>query len=263
MTSLAIQQQALLQTLFEGPLVRSADGARDPGQDGTFFTGERGLLAYRSNAHALAERSLQASHPVLAQLLGDDSFKLLARDFWHQHPPHLGDLAQWGGELAGFLQVNTQLSQEPYLGDVARVEWLLHQAAGAADRAPDRASLSLLGTEEPEALTLVLASGTAVLSSVYPVASIAMAHLDGSPTLEQAGHRMRQGVQEIAVVWRHGFKPRLAPCSAAQATMLQALLAGESLLAALECAGEVDFDLWLPTAVQSGLVLGARRLAPM
>ena len=37
------------------------------------------------------------------QALGEADFAALAWSFWRAHPPERGDLAQWGGALAGFL----------------------------------------------------------------------------------------------------------------------------------------------------------------
>ncbi len=257
---LAQQQHALLDALFSRPPGRfSATAApASPSQ----FTGTRGLQAYQAHGHAQAERSLLAAYPVLAQLLGEESFGLLAHDFWHAHPPQRGDLAQWGSELPAFIAPNPQLADEPYLADVARVEWALHQAAGAADVSPNPASFALLSEHEPDTLTLVLAPGTWVLSSNFPVASIVSAHLSEHPSLEQAGQLLRAGVHENTRVWRQGFKPRLAKCSPQEAAFLRALQSGASLLRALEIAGEFNLAPWLPQAVQAGLVLGAVRQKP-
>ena len=255
-SALADQQQALLDALF-GPAPTQHPPGAGPAAKAAPFSGARGLLAYRSNAHALAERTLLAGFPVVAQLVGIDSFHLLARDFWHQHPPTRGDLAQWGAALAAFLQSSTQLADEPYLGDVARVEWALHLAAGAADRAPEPASFALLSSTAPDALALVLASGTAAVCSAYPVASIVTAHLEASPSLQAVGQKLRAREGECALVWRQEFKPRVAQCTAPEAALVQALLNGASLSAALDRAGELDFAQWLPSAAQSGLVLGA------
>ena len=108
-STLAQQQQALLQALFVRPGTANADAVE------THLLSQlevhspqttRGLAAYRANGHALAERSLLAAYPVVAALIGGDNFALLARDLWHHHPPPCGDLAQWGDALPGFLQTN-------------------------------------------------------------------------------------------------------------------------------------------------------------
>ena len=85
----------------------------------------RGLKVYQANGHALACSALRAAYPVVAQLLGDESFDALAKALWHAQPPRCGDAAAWGEGLADFVRASTQLASEPYLGDVAALEWAL------------------------------------------------------------------------------------------------------------------------------------------
>ena len=60
------------------------------------------------------------------------------------------------------------------------------------------------------------------------------------------------------MVWRSGLKPCLRQALTGEAALLCALLAGQSLGVALDAAPDLDFSTWLPQAVQTGLVLGAR-----
>ena len=119
--SLAQEQQCLLAALFGD----ADEAALWPClQEGTHSAlARRGLLTYQSNGLALAERALGAAYPVLAQLIGDESFAPLARQVWRQQPPQRGDLAFWGGGLAAFIEAAPQLADEPFLADIARVEW--------------------------------------------------------------------------------------------------------------------------------------------
>jgi hypothetical protein len=225
----------------------------------------RGLQAYQANAHASALRSLQTAYPVVAQLLGNDAFEHLARDYWSQHPPTRGDLAQWSGELNDFIASIPALQTEPYLSDVATAEWALHTAATAADQVADLATFTLLTEQDPATLTLQLAPGTALIRSNYPIASILTAHLYGSPSFEQVGQKLRQNTPEIALVWRQGLRPRVSNCAAGEADFLSQLLEGKSLLAALETpftdeSIPFDFNTWLLQAVQRGFLLGASLL---
>ena len=253
MTGLAQQQQALLDALFARPnddaIVNIAAYA-----NGTWA---RGLKAYQSHGHMLAQRTLQAAYPVLAQLLGEDSFAALSRAFWHAHPPARGDLAQWGGELAAFVHASDQLQDEPYLGDVARVEWALHTCAGAADRAPEPSTFELLLSHDPARLRLVLAPGCAVLHSAWPVASIVATHLQSQPDFEDVGEKLRAGAAETAVVWRAGFQPKVREALPGEAKVLAALLNNCSLDEAVGSDASLDFNAWLPMAVQTGLLLAA------
>ena len=79
MSTLATQQQALLEALLAWP----ADDAMQKIAAHAIDPRARGLKAYQANGHALAERALQAAYPVVAQLLGDESFADLARALWH------------------------------------------------------------------------------------------------------------------------------------------------------------------------------------
>jgi Putative DNA-binding domain len=261
--ALAQQQHDLLEAIFTanniaiGATNTPARGAKHPLNSHSI----RGLQTYQANAAASAQRSLQTAYPVIAQLIGDEAFAHLARDFWAQHPPTRGDLAQWGGELIGFIARIPALKTEPYLSDVAKAEWALHTAATAADQAADLATFALLTEHDPDALTLQLAPGTSLIHSEFPIASILTAHLYAAPSFEEVGQKLRQNTPETALVWRQSLRPMVALCTAAEAAFIAQLLVGASLLAALESDELVasnetfDFQLWLPQAVQKGLLL--------
>lgn len=270
MHTLEAQQQALLQALLS-PGAQAVD-APLPDELNQFIannaypTSARGLNCYKSNAHAVAERALSAAYPVVTAILSTDSMAQLARALWHAHPPQRGDLAQWGDTLAAFVAQSTQLADLPWLADVARVEWALHQADGAADAVTDLTTLALLATEDPAHLALRLAPGLQVLTSSHAVVPVLQAHRQ--PT----GHAQAQAIEalgsnwcpahpEHALVWRVGHQPaHLTALPDDEAAVLSALLAGQALLPALD-SGDLDFATWLPEAIQRGCVLGVRPLA--
>ncbi len=238
---LAQQQNELLQSIF-------ATRVDAP---------SRGLAAYRANAHASAERALQAAYPVVMQLIGEENFAYLARDFWHQHPPQRGDWAQWGDQLPQCVAKKEQLSDVPYLADVARIEWALHTCAGAADRQQDVGSFALLTQHAPEELFVTVAAAAQILSSAYPAATIVLAH-QGQATMDEAAQQQHAGVGQTALVWRQHFAPRLRVVQPAELGFTSAVCAGHSLAQALDAAqAEFDLHTWLAQAVHSGLLLGA------
>lgn len=262
--TVAAQQQALLQALWQQ---RHADAmktiatyARPLRTDGQKLM-ERGLKAYRSNGLELAQRALAAAYPVVAELLGAESFEALARHLWQRDPPQRGDLAQWGGALAQTVASLPDLvREEPYLADVARTEWALHCAATAADVPADPASFSLLAEHDPAAVALTLGAGVFLVASAFPVVSILQAHLRGEPTLEEAGRRLRAERRENALVWREGLKPRLRQAQAGEPAFIAALQENRALADALAAAPALDFVQWLAPAAHSGLLAGVRVL---
>lgn len=251
MSSLAHQQQLLLNALFAWP----AEGAVNALAVCTQGINGRGLKAYQSNGHALAERALQSAYPVLAQLVGEESFADLARALWHAHPPTCGDITQWGKALLGFLRTSTQLQDEPYLSDVAAAEWALHCCAHAANASPDLATVNLLTSHDPEHLHFGLAPGCTVVKSYWPIASILSAHLDQTPSFAEVGQLLRAGVAQEVVVWRCGMRPMVRLALPGEAAFLAALLNGATVASALDSAQDLDFGAWLPTAVNGGLLL--------
>jgi hypothetical protein len=245
----ALRQQMLLRALWAdaGPEV-VAGWLRDGPRAGQLA---RGLAAYRGNAGAVAERTLAAAYPTLQQLLGEASFAALARACWLRHAPTAGDLGLWGDMLPTFIADAESLAGEPYLPDVARLEWAVHRAERAADASPPR-DLERLGSDDPAALALRLAPGTALVDSRYPVVTLWQAHRSqADDRFAPVRAAFDAGTGECALVVREGWRATVLAVAAGEARYTQVLLAGGSLAAALTAAGDgFDFQTWLIEALQ-------------
>ena len=255
----AQRQQLLVRTLWrEAPLAQLQGWLRHA-PDAT----ARGVAAYRGSAGAIAERALAAAYPTVAALVGAESFAALARDHWQQHAPERGDLAQWGGALPDFITACGALASEPYLADSARLDWLVHQAAGAADAPATVAAFAALGEHGPEALRFVLRPGCAVLGSAWPVAALWQAHQhSGDDRFAAVRAAFAAGHGEQAFVWRDDYAVRVDALDTASAAFTRAALGGASLAAALDAAGEpFAFDRWLARALQQRWLVQVQALA--
>lgn len=230
----------------------------------------RGLQAYRANAGAAAERTLAAAFPVVRALVGAETFAGLSRAYWHDEPPHRGDLATLVEGLPGYIACDARLADVPYLADIARVEAALARAESAADArgsaAEQQASLRLLADRDPSQLVLDLAPGAGVVRSAWPVAAIWQAHAPDRDALAVeaartaiAGHRA-----ETVFVWRSGWKARIEVVDAASACFLEALVESTPLDEAHARAVDLDegwrFEAWLGQALASGWLAGARQV---
>jgi Putative DNA-binding domain len=147
--TLAQQQSQLLAALFDpwASVQANTDMASQQAWPASQY--QRGLQAYRSNASVMAQGVLAAAYPTLTRLLGQYQFDGLAIHFWRTHPPVRGDLAQWGAGLDDFLRSIPELmAHEPYLPDVASLEWALHAGKTAADSASnDPVPLAVIDSE--------------------------------------------------------------------------------------------------------------------
>ena len=250
MTREAARQQALLRALWrDAPDAALTGWLREPARAGA------GLQAYRANAGAHAERALAAAYPTLQQLLGEASFAGLARAHWQADPPRRGDLAQWGAGLAAFIADDAQLAAEPYLADMARLDWAVHEAERAAD-AQDVHGLPLLAEVDPQRLRLRLQPGTALIVSAYPIATIWLAHRsDGDDAFATACAALAARQAESALVHRRGWRATVRALPPAEARFTRALLRAQSLAAALQAGGsDFAFEPWLIAALQGGAI---------
>ncbi|OYV00968.1 MAG: hypothetical protein CFE45_06845 [Burkholderiales bacterium PBB5] len=255
----ARRQQRLLLALWQPASSAALAGwwRQSPGR------AARGLLAYRANGLAVAERALAAAYPTVAQLLGDAALAAVARRLWRAQPPERGDLACWGRGLADALAADPALDDWPWLPDVARLDLAVadaEQAADAPEAAPD---LQALAGPDAGAARLCCVPGLAVLRSAWPLVTLWQAHREGGDAapLAQARQALQAGQAQNAVVWRRGWRARVLPLGEADLVFTAAVLAQQPLaqaLAAPAAAGHPgwSFEAWLLQALSQRWIAG-------
>jgi hypothetical protein len=215
------------------------------------------LAIYRANAAASAAKALAAAYSVLRQVVGDEFFDGLARDYLRAWPSACGNLYEYGGEFAAFLAQFPHARSLPYLPDLARLEWLVHRAYGAADAQPwDPAGLIAVAPESPGAIRFEWAAGTAVMNSAFPIAHIWTIHQP-----EHAGEfTVDWSVAERALVARAGLRVTVTALEVGDAAFIIAALAGGTLddaaTAALTADPAFDLGALLGRAIASNLICG-------
>lgn len=217
------RQEALLAAILGRGESPASQGL--PGIEGG---AARGLQTYRGNASALAVRALGAVYLRLKEALGETEFEAMAPTFWRRHPPRSGDLADWGGELAGFLAA--QPGMDAGLVHLARLDWASHEAERAVEAQFDADSLGLLERVDASRLFLCLRPGTVLV--------------------------------DRTLVWRKGWRAEAQAVDEPTARFMQALLTGQDVQIALLSAstrGDFDFSNWLQLALRAGWLIGAKQ----
>jgi uncharacterized protein (UPF0276 family) len=234
-----------LQEAFGAALFESAHEATLA----PWLKGDAGRLGiYRGNLSASWRRALDAAYPVVRQLVGDEFFDALARVYGRRHPSRDPDLNRFGFELPAFLEGFAPAADLPYLPDMARLEWSIHDshyAPAALHEVPHgaqdpRAALAGLDPAGFEASRAVLHPSLRLHASSWATLPLWRAHQPDRPAFPQ-----QMQSPSHALVLRPRFAVEVLDSNPAELAALAGLAAGETFGAALDAAFAVDggFDL--------------------
>jgi len=217
----------------------------------------RRLGIYRANVAATSARALGAAYPVARQIVGDEFFDALARAYLAAHPSTSGDLHEFGAAFAEFVAAFPHTRSLPYLPDLARLEWAVHRAYGAADATPlDPAALAAVPPGRQAVLRFLLAGGTAVVQSAHPVARLWEIHQPGF----DGAFDVDWSVAQSALVAREGLRVTVTALAAGEAAFLSAVLAGvgfgDAAASALAVQPDADLGGLLGRILSAGLLAG-------
>jgi len=214
--------------------------------------GDPRFAVYRHGALANLAGSLAATYPVVARLVGGSFFAEAARRHALAAPSASGDLDDYGGDFPAFLARYPHAQGLPYLADVARLEWALHESRRAADaRSLDMARFATLAPESAGTVRVALHPSVRLVASAHPVLAIWEANQadgDGTPARDEGADRVR--------VSRTGDGTRAELAGAAAWALSQALREGATLDEACEAMGEhaADFPATLTELAAAGLL---------
>ena len=214
----------------------------------------RALLGiYRGNSVASANAALTLAYPVCRMLTGDDYFAGLVRHHWTESPSRDGDLNRYGAGFADFLACFEPARALPYLPDVARLEWSVHFAMSAADATPlGGEAFAGFDADVLAAVRLHPVPGFALHDSLWPVADIWLQHQpEAGGTLD-----VDLSAAQCAVVWRDGFRVRVAALDRGQHAFWTDIAAGAALGDAWMRASAHDAGFDLAAAIERALTAG-------
>jgi hypothetical protein len=196
------------------------------------------LGVYRNNVQGNFEDALRSSFPVIWRLVGEDYFRQTAREFQRQHPSQSGDLLHIGKPFPEYLAALHLDDEFGYLGDVARLEWLVQEALLSAEHAPlDLQKLARIAPPEYDALRFALHPALRLFESRYPVLRIWQANLDGNAEPETID--LHSGGERLAVA-RCRLQLQFHRLSAGEHCFLNSLSRGETFAAAVAFAADGD-----------------------
>jgi hypothetical protein len=207
------------------------------------YSAEVAIEVYRNNYRGNLHDALAGAYPVLQQLVGQDFFRHLTRQFIAQHASCSGNLHHYGAGMAEFVATFEPAQGLVYLPDVAALEWACHRAYFADDAGTlDVARLAQIPSIQYSDLILRTHPSCHLLRSSYPAVSIWHAHQPGA---DSDFHIDLDSGPGNALVIRKDDVVMVSELSAADAGWLQDIQNGATLGEATAAALErhPDFDL--------------------
>jgi len=179
---------------------------------------------YRTNREAALINALRLTYPAVSALVGEAFFTAVAREFAQQHPPASALLTLYGANFPDHLAAHPQLTDLPYLPEVARLEWGLAQVSQQS-RGYAAARFTV------GAIAIRLSASLNLLTLRFCAAAIWRAALDAD---EAALARVVVDPSPSAVaIWRVGAGAGVVELSATAATFVSGLLRHGDVAAAL------------------------------
>ncbi|MBL8329498.1 MAG: putative DNA-binding domain-containing protein [Rubrivivax sp.] len=223
------------------------------------------LAVYRNNvAHSLIE-VLGESFPVLRQWLGEASFRAMALRHLRERPPRSPLMHRCGEELAAWLASLDAAAAHPELSSLARLEWARLEAWQAADAEALSADELHQALADPETLgrsALRLHPALSVLVAEQAVVSLWGAHQHEDTRRDEQLAQLDLWQAEAALVLREHDAVRVLPLPVADAQLVQALIEGQSLGAALGGHPRADFSQVLALLLRQQLIVALQPAEP-
>ncbi|MGQ0650768.1 MAG: HvfC/BufC family peptide modification chaperone [Betaproteobacteria bacterium] len=199
---------------------------------GALLAGDARLEQYRRNVLGNWAGALASAYPTVRAIVGAEFFEAMARAYGAAHPSRDADLNRFGADFASFAAGFAPAADLPYLGDVARMDWLAHLAWYAADAAAPRP----LEAEAFAALPLALAPGCALCASQWPLARIWQIHRPGYAGAMQVDFTRSENI----VVYRRGWGVQVSALGKGELRLLCGASVGERFEDAVCAAAAAD-----------------------
>lgn len=223
-------------------------------QPATGATSAEALSIYRRSMQTTWVNTLRLSFPTVVRRVGDEFFDTVANSFAQDTPSRHGDLDCYGAgfnEHLGKLPASIDL---PWLADLARFEWLLHELHRRAPRPVlTRGELAEMDIAALADRKLPLASRATLFESRWPVVRIWQAHGEHAddPDLDAVDPRP----DRVLVCAADGT--RIISLSEGSWIFFSTLAAGDPLLEAVDRALAVDPDFDFQSTFGAALDSGA------
>jgi len=196
------------------------------------------IWIYQNNVFGAVQDYLEEVYPATRGVVGDDFFKQMAQVFIQNTPPNAGNIHLYGDALVELCNVTPGLEGLPYLYDLMRYEWALHQSYFSV--VSDALDHTALPQEELLTSSVVFNDSVSLVCSDYPVYEIQRQSL---PTYEGNVSIDLNQSQDNLLIYKLGHEVQCLELDEEQTLFIQGLEKNENLLQAIEgLQGSISAD---------------------
>lgn len=208
---------------------------------GDTITATARLRIHRHHIERSLVEALASTFPTVQAIVGEAFFRTMAEGFVRRELPRQPVLAEYGADFPAYVSGYGPAAALSYLGDMAALDWALNLAfhAPLEDRLT-AAGLAGLSAERLFDLSPVLATGSTLLRSPYPIDQIWHASQPGTSI---GSVSLEDGPASVLVL-RRPDDAAFVSLDPAEGVFVAALVEGSSLGQAAEAAvsAEPSFD---------------------
>ncbi len=201
-----------------------------------FILPTQNIRIYQNNVQTHLIQALRHTYPMIVKLVGDDFFRVTAKEYIKRYPSRSGDLNDYGQYVSDFLAEYQPVKDLIYLAEVAQFEWMCHTLLFAGTHAPFNITLfKTISPEHYDQIHFILHPAARVMKFYYPmlrIIDLCKDEVDDTIDIGEGGVDL--------LMFRKESDIRLIPLSESDFSFLSALQDNLSLTAALETTLLVD-----------------------
>ncbi|MFT6408327.1 MAG: hypothetical protein ACJAQ6_001745 [Arenicella sp.] len=196
------------------------------------------IWIYQNNVFAAVQDYLQEVYPATRGVVGADFFKQMAQVFIQNAPPTAGNIHLYGESLAELCGSLEGLEKLPYLFDLMRYEWALHNSYFSI--VSDALEPGSIPQEQLLSSSVSYNDSVSLIYSDYPIYEIQRQSL---PSFEGEVSIDLQQSQDQLLVYKLGHQVQSLVLGAEQALFIKGLEESQNLLQAIEgLQGSISAD---------------------
>ncbi len=137
----------------------------------------RQVEIYQSNVRGALRDTLKQIYPVCLRIVGENYFSQIADQYIRKHPSTCSNLNEYGQNFSSFIQAllaqRSELSDFPYLSDLAKLERLYHDLYYVGnDTVFDFERFAALSETQHQTLHFELSNALKLMKTPFPVLAI-------------------------------------------------------------------------------------------